>query len=169
MQKGRRIFSSRRAAIVCTKIRLKSRGWPFPSTPLLSRLRNRRAPRPVPECPLGASEAPRAPPDHWTAGACYAYARKKKNMTQMRHKQLLEIAHAQTNSMHGLCRLTPKTRWQRWSGWSYPSGCSWRSISLCSRGCHSFAKAAPAHRAYLLKQKYTSIHINSSHSKFLAP
>lgn len=42
--------------------------------------------------------------------------------------------------------LTPRTRWQRWSGWWCLSDCSWKNISLCSRGYHSFAKAAPAQK-----------------------
>lgn len=52
---------------------LEHRVWPSPSTPLLSRLRSRQGPTPEPECPLRASVALLAPPDHWTAGACYAY------------------------------------------------------------------------------------------------
>lgn len=77
------------ARIVCSqggdstfKEKLKHRVWPSPSTPLLSRLRNRQGPRPVPECPLRASEALLAPLDHWTAGACYAY-RNTYTHTQM--------------------------------------------------------------------------------------
>lgn len=75
------------------KTEVESSSWPSLSTPLLSRLRNRRGPRPVPECPLRAIVASLAPPDPLTAGAYFAYRSKHTELKEAyKHKQYPEIA-----------------------------------------------------------------------------